>query len=335
MTDAELAAAAKAEYALTTDSHPTWVRKGKPASSHWEKGNRLLDRIIGAVPQPSWTRTVTVSTPSALTAALSDLRAGDRVVATGVFPGQVEVRKMLGLTVVAELDFTAARFPGPALVGLFIVGAGGIRVVDGEYTNPGGDGIRVENCPGPIEIVDPTVHNTGSQGILVQGNGGPNKSVSLIRPNVYATGDKTKDSHTPQGTGLHGIYFGGSTFPSSGEIVEALVTDIAFGSGMEFGANAVDLTVTLPEVRRITGAANGDAAGNAFNLWGSGNRNVLIYSPSGADISGSVCLVDALSVPSGSVTVLRATFDRVGRTPRYPTRNGSGAESGVSYVDCA
>lgn len=55
MSDADLAAQAWAEFGQTTDPYPTWVRKGKPASSHWAKGKALLDQIGGSSPPPATT----------------------------------------------------------------------------------------------------------------------------------------------------------------------------------------------------------------------------------------------------------------------------------------
>lgn len=51
MTDAEIRDAAVAELEKTTDSYPTWVRKGRPASSHWAKAFGFLAQI-GALPPP-------------------------------------------------------------------------------------------------------------------------------------------------------------------------------------------------------------------------------------------------------------------------------------------
>jgi hypothetical protein len=47
MTDALLRDQACAELRLTTDSYPAWVKKGKPASSHWAKAFALLAQITG------------------------------------------------------------------------------------------------------------------------------------------------------------------------------------------------------------------------------------------------------------------------------------------------
>lgn len=51
LTDAQLRDQAIAEFEKTTDPYPTWVRKGKPASSHWAKGFAALAEI-GAQPAP-------------------------------------------------------------------------------------------------------------------------------------------------------------------------------------------------------------------------------------------------------------------------------------------
>jgi hypothetical protein len=51
-TDRELADAAWHEITLTTDSYPTWVKKGKPATSHFAKAKALLDQIDVAAPPP-------------------------------------------------------------------------------------------------------------------------------------------------------------------------------------------------------------------------------------------------------------------------------------------
>lgn len=50
MSDRDLAVAAWGEFSQTTDSYPAWVKKGRPASSHWAKGKALLDQIdVGVV----------------------------------------------------------------------------------------------------------------------------------------------------------------------------------------------------------------------------------------------------------------------------------------------
>ncbi len=52
MTDRDLWLAAWKELTLTTDSYPTWKRKGFPATSHWAKAKAIGDQI-GAVAPPS------------------------------------------------------------------------------------------------------------------------------------------------------------------------------------------------------------------------------------------------------------------------------------------
>ncbi len=52
MTDKELAQQAWAELERTTDSYPTWKRKGFPQSSHWAHAKTLLDQIGGVTPPP-------------------------------------------------------------------------------------------------------------------------------------------------------------------------------------------------------------------------------------------------------------------------------------------
>jgi hypothetical protein len=61
MTDRQLADQAWAELTKTTDSYPTWVRKGKPAASHWAKAKAFLDQIDVAPPPPPVTSAVFVS----------------------------------------------------------------------------------------------------------------------------------------------------------------------------------------------------------------------------------------------------------------------------------
>lgn len=51
MTDRELADAAWAELSKTTSSYPSWVKMGRPSSSHWAHAKSLLDQI-GIVPPP-------------------------------------------------------------------------------------------------------------------------------------------------------------------------------------------------------------------------------------------------------------------------------------------
>lgn len=51
-TDKELWNAAWAELVLTTDSYPTWKKKGYPSSSHWAKAKALGDQIGAVAPPP-------------------------------------------------------------------------------------------------------------------------------------------------------------------------------------------------------------------------------------------------------------------------------------------
>lgn len=52
MTDKELWTEAWAELKLTTDSYPTWVKKGYPSSSHWAKAKQFGDQIGAVAPPP-------------------------------------------------------------------------------------------------------------------------------------------------------------------------------------------------------------------------------------------------------------------------------------------
>lgn len=63
MTDEELWQAAWAELKLTTDSYPTWKKKGFPAASHWAKAFAFGDQIGSVVPPPPATYTYYDLTP--------------------------------------------------------------------------------------------------------------------------------------------------------------------------------------------------------------------------------------------------------------------------------
>jgi hypothetical protein len=295
---------------------------------------RRLDCVVTAtnvapnLPPFTPVRTVTVTNQAGLLTAIANLQAGDLVNVTGTFTGQIQFSKIL--SGFAVFDLTNAIFAGSntAFVGMWFYNSRYIRTVGGEFKNPGGDGIRVE-WSSNIEIYDPIVHNTGSQGILVQGNGGPNTGIKLVRPEVYACGDITKDPHVNfPGTGLHCIYWGGATQPSSGEIIDAHCHDQLFGCGIELGAHATSTTVTNPLIERITGAHYGTAGGNAFNIWGGSNSGVLIDGATGNNITGNVCLTDSLSSPAGSVVAQNCTFTVVGRSPAYMPATG------ITYINC-
>lgn len=51
-TDKELWDAAWLEFTKTTDPYPTWVKKGKPAESHWAQGKAKGDQIGATAPPP-------------------------------------------------------------------------------------------------------------------------------------------------------------------------------------------------------------------------------------------------------------------------------------------
>lgn len=80
MTDQELAVAAWVQLTQTTDPYPTWVRKGKPASSHWAKAKVLLDQIGPTpvpTPTPDWSRVLAPGDD--LNTLRSIAKAGDRI----------------------------------------------------------------------------------------------------------------------------------------------------------------------------------------------------------------------------------------------------------------
>lgn len=56
-SDAQLRDQALALLQKTTDSYPTWIRKGKPATSNWAKAFALLARIGQPAPNPKPTPT--------------------------------------------------------------------------------------------------------------------------------------------------------------------------------------------------------------------------------------------------------------------------------------
>lgn len=72
MTDQELWAAAWAELTLTTDSYPTWKKKGFPSSSHWAKAKALGDQIGAVAPPPTTPPPTTLWTATHENGTLSD-----------------------------------------------------------------------------------------------------------------------------------------------------------------------------------------------------------------------------------------------------------------------
>lgn len=82
-TDAQLRDQAWAELVQTTDSYPTWKKKGFPASSHWTKAKALLDQIGAVTPPPP-------PPPTVLTIALTADKVG--AVASAVSAGAKQLK---------------------------------------------------------------------------------------------------------------------------------------------------------------------------------------------------------------------------------------------------
>jgi hypothetical protein len=234
-------------------------------------------------------RVVNVDSLPELKQALSRLRSGDRVIVEpGAYPGQLTIKRKQ-LRIPAQIIFKpGARMTGGArsegnVVGLAVIESDNIWIRGGDFSHPEGDAIKIESSTN-IVLNGSLVHDSGDSCVLVTANTRDNRDIWLLNVETFRCGNDRGDLATSRGyppgywrRGTHGVYYGSSKngFETyGGAIVNFYGHDQPNGSILQVGDGARGLVVTGATLARATGDPT-ILAGNALNLWGEANEEVL------------------------------------------------------------
>jgi hypothetical protein len=232
-------------------------------------------------PAPAFTKKHVVPPATSQSDLLAKINAavdGDYIQYVGpAISGEFAVTK--NVAGVAVVDFGTTRFAGAAahseLPSAWIHGAGGLRFLGGEIVSPGGDGILVYDAAG-FDWYGFTVHDTAGQGIHLAGI---TKACDRVRLHgeVYNCGlDLAQDPHAEKGTGLHGFYSGGSSYPVTNGDWTLDIHDQPHGAAMQI--NRTRNTHIALRARNITFVATQQVGGNALQFWATSAENASTWN---------------------------------------------------------
>lgn len=216
---------------------------------------------------------------------------------------------------------------GTQLPSVWIHGSN-LQLYGGDVRGLGNDCVKVmaasADTSGPTNIRwwGVKLHDCGGNGFSAQGNKYPNSNLDISAEVWNAGQNLALDPHAVKGTGLHGAYIGGGDSPTSGRFVFD-VHDQPTGAALEAGANLQNADIWL-RAARLTWSGTPGLAGNAFQPWGSSNKNVVVHDLEVTDITGHALFDESLSGGSGNV-VQYARSTGVAASPVYQPS---------SYVTC-
>ena len=288
------------------------------------------DGVVASLPQLSFSaaRTVGVADATALRNALAGLRAGDMVRATAPFSvtgATLLIRAQLASLAVIDLHGVTIRTgtAGSLEHAVAIVGAQNVWVTGGDVSTQGNVCLWFQDTVS-VTWRDVDVHDCAGTGVMAQGITRAQTGLD-IHARVWNAGTAYTrlDPHADQGTGVHGAYIGGASYPTSGRFAFD-VRDQAVGAAVQAGANLVDSDIWV-RAARITRVASSQVAGNALQLWGA-VRNVRVRWLAAQDLAGRGIETDGLTGGSG-IVVDYARTDRARLSPEY------GVSAAVTYRD--
>lgn len=193
MTDRDLWLAAWKEITLTTDPYPTWVKKGKPASSHFAKAKAEGDQIGAVTPPPADPPPpslllgtglqnrkqadgdiIKVTTYAQLVDVTSHCDEGSIVDASGM-----PVKGLGGTTMVLSrpclvkpIEVLQPRLVDGGTDGCLRIVAPGWRIRNG-YTGSGRfDGLKQTDDAYDVELIGHVSENNKAQGYMISGKAG-------------------------------------------------------------------------------------------------------------------------------------------------------------------
>jgi hypothetical protein len=292
--------------------------------------------VIGSLNQvsesgPTWPDTTppafapnrVAATPSDFSSIMSSLHAGDVVeVKPMTLSGEIVFGQKLSSPAQIHFD-SGVEFTGSAAgtnnPAVWIHGSN-LSLYGGDVSGMGNDCVKVS--AGSADTSGPTnirwwglkVHDCGGSGFAAQGNNYPNTNLD-IQLEAWKWGQNLAiDPHAVKGTGFHGAYLGGGNAPTSGRFI-VYAHDSQYGAGVEAGSNLQNADL-WERAANLTWSGTVGMAGNAFQPWGSNNKNVVVHDLEASNITGYALFDESLTGGSGNV-VQYARSSGVNASPVY------------------
>jgi hypothetical protein len=285
----------------------------------------------GSESGPTWPDTTSpafvpnrvAATPSDFSSIMGSLHAGDVVeVKPMTLSGEIVFGQKLSSPAQIHFDsgvyFTGSS-AGTNNPAVWIHGSN-LSLYGGDVSGMGNDCVKVS--AGSADTSGPTnirwwglkVHACGGSGFAAQGNKYPNTNLD-IQLEAWKWGQNLAiDPHAVKGTGFHGAYIGGGNAPTSGRFI-VYAHDNQYGAGVEAGSNLQNADL-WERAANLTWSGTVGMAGNAFQPWGSNNKNVVVHDLEVSNITGYALLDESLTGGSGNV-VQYARSSGVNASPIY------------------
>ena len=317
-------------------------------------GGETYDQAISYTQtRPSFTptRTVPVSNASELQAAISNLRAGDLVKATGPFTVTSASAPALTisarLSAHAEIDLTGVSFVytgGKQEDGVFLNNAQNLYIFGGDIStsDTGGVCLRVYGSQNVLWW-GWKVHDCGGTGFQAQAIGGPVDHDDFQGEITKVGQNLAWDPHTEKGTGLHGanLWDVATSGAFTNNRFAFYAHDIPVGACVEYGNSqgiAAGDVLYLKCVNE-TEVAYSQTGGNALQLWGNIDNTTKatldVKYLEGDNLQGYAYLDSGLSsgVDASGITIEYGRASNTNQNPRYSGRNPWQHSFGEVYQD--
>lgn len=266
----------------TTTTGTTTTTTG--TTTNPSSGGETYDQAISYTQnRPSFnpTRTILVSTAAQLQSAISNLKPGDLVDATGSFTVSGETVIKNRLSAPAELDLSGVKFvnsSGANSPAVWLNNPSNLYIYGGDMSTADTGGQGILDAGGQhILWWGFTIHDTGSTGFASRALGGPVDN-NDFQGTIWKVGQNlTWDPHSEKGTGEHAanLWDGATAGNFTNNRFAFYAHDIPTGACIEFGnddptSQATGNVVYLKCVNE-TEVALRQTGGNGLQFWGDTN----------------------------------------------------------------
>lgn len=326
----------------TTTTTTTTATTTTPSS-----GGGTYDQAISYTQtRPSFTpaRTIQVSNASELQSAISNLRPGDLVRATGSFTVSGETVINNRLSSPAELDLSGVKFVysgGSNLPAVWLNNASNLYIYGGDMSTAGtgGQGILVGGSQ-HVLWWGFTIHDTGSTGFAARAIGGPTDHDDF-QGTIWKVGQHLAwDPHAEKGSGLHGanLYDSASSNNFTNNRFAFYAHDIPSGACVEFGDDSSTAMATgnvlYVKCVNATFVSQTQTGGNALQTWGcTAHVGLDVKYLEGNNLQGYAYHGAAISAGQNAsgIDLEYGRASNTNQNPRYAGQNPWDLSAGVVY----
>lgn len=253
-------------------------------------------------------------------------KGGSYKVAGFTYNGNLDIGNRNGLTLFFDPAWKLAGPSGSADAAVSVHGSG-LVLHGGDITNPqggnptaggGGDGIKIAPSGAPVTVTwtGVRVHDIANGAVSAQCNGQVVTGDLDVDVSGWGMRYKELDPHTyEKGTGIHGLYLGGSPSGKFTGRVVAYAHDSGVGAAWSCGSHMQDCEVWL-SCRNLHRVTPDRFSGNGFQQWGGDNRNVTVKNLL-VDTATLATFFESLS--SGPVTIEHGRYRNILLLPPFQT----------------